>query len=96
MDNPSAAFEAFAFSVVDSGARRRPNTFAETLATNMGLRYDWFTDNSTTPYTYRMGTWESCRRRQQPFRTLMADFLLCNAMASLASHCSGGRIQTRR
>jgi hypothetical protein len=79
MDNPSAAFEAFAFSVVDIWCTSTTRTFAEALATNMGLRYDWFTDNSTTPYTYAHGHVNPVGDGNSRFRTLMADFMLCNA-----------------
>lgn len=79
MDNPSAAFEAFAFSVVDIWCTSTTRTFAETLAFNMGLRYDWFTDNGTTPYTYAHGHVNPVGDGNSRFRTLMADFMLCNA-----------------
>jgi len=54
--NPIGAyFEAHAFSVVEFNCISPNYTFAHELGHNMGLRHDWFMDNSPTPFTYSHG-----------------------------------------
>jgi len=79
MDNVSPAFEAMAFSVTDIWCTSSTHVFAEILAQNMGLRYDWFNDNGTTPYTYAHGHLNYVGGAASRFRTLMASHELCTS-----------------
>jgi NHL repeat len=81
MADPSPAFEAFAFSITDFWCTSTPQTFAEMLGINMGLRYDWFVDNGTTPYTYAHGHISYAGASANRFRTLMASHELCTSQS---------------
>jgi hypothetical protein len=80
MDNVSPAFEAMAFSVTDVWCTSTAHTFASVLGQNMGLRYDWFNDNGTTPYTYAHGHVNYASAPGTRWYTLMAGHELCTAV----------------
>ncbi|MCP4541020.1 MAG: hypothetical protein GY832_28120 [Chloroflexi bacterium] len=55
MDPVSSSFESYAFAMVCWECATGYYQFEHEMGHNMGLRHDWYVDDSVTPYTYAHG-----------------------------------------
>ena len=83
---PSIYFQDDAFGVVDRSCAIGNHSFAHELGHNLGLRHDWYVDDSTTPGAHAHGH----VRRAAGWRTIMSYNTLCE------HHAIGGNSSCTR
>lgn len=72
----NSLFENGAFNVTARGCATGNYTFGHELGHNMGLRHDWFVDDSTTPFSFAHGF----TNRTDGWRTVMAYNDACDCL----------------
>jgi hypothetical protein len=72
MTFPSTTFSEHAYNVIDTRCAISNLGFSHELGHNMGLRHDWYLDNSVTPYTYAHGYVNAGTSASTRWRTPMA------------------------